>query len=246
MNCTMNTSLTQRGMLATRMQRRVRVNANRVLGSSAVCKKVADETEQTTVKSEKNVKTKAYNQMVLRSAAIPVVANLAYNPTIEALASKPGTSFLQPIADNLSGLGLPDALIHWGHPGNMAVVLFAMGGYGAYLGWQIRSPSDPSDAESFAKAKDLHPKLMAGMTFFFTAGATGGAISMAMQGQPVFESSHFITGVSGLVLLYLNGMLTLFFEDDPNARGVHAFFGSGILALFVAHMAVGVKLGLSI
>jgi hypothetical protein len=62
----------------------------------------------------------------------------------------------------------------------------------------------------------------------------------------VFESSHFITGVSGLVLLYLNGMLTLFFEDDPNARGVHAFFGSGILALFVAHMAVGVKLGLSI
>jgi hypothetical protein len=36
----MNASLTQRGMLATRMQRRVRVNANRVLRSSAVCKKV--------------------------------------------------------------------------------------------------------------------------------------------------------------------------------------------------------------
>jgi hypothetical protein len=30
---------------------------------------------------------------------------------------------------------VPEALVHWGHPGNMAVVLFAMGGYGAgYLG----------------------------------------------------------------------------------------------------------------
>jgi hypothetical protein len=61
-----------------------------------------DETEQKTVKSEKTVKTKSYNQMVLRSAAIPVVANLAYNPTIEALASKPGTSFLQPIVSATS------------------------------------------------------------------------------------------------------------------------------------------------
>lgn len=33
--------------------------------------------------------------------------------------------------------------VHWGHPGNMAVVLFAMGGYGAgYLGWCAAAPSD--------------------------------------------------------------------------------------------------------
>ncbi len=47
------------------------------------------------------------------------------------------------------------------------VVLFAMGGYGAgYLGWQIRTTSDGAMLE---KAKDLHPKLAAGMFFFFAA-----------------------------------------------------------------------------
>lgn len=42
---------------------------------------------------------------------------------------------LTPAAEYFNTLGLPEPLIHWGHPGNMAVVLFAMGGYGAgYLG----------------------------------------------------------------------------------------------------------------
>ena len=87
-----------------------------------------------------------------------------------------------------------------GHPANMAVVLLAMGGYGTYLGWQIRVGEDADDV---AKAQDLHPKLMAGMTFFFSLGALGGMISMVMQGKPAFESSHFLTGSAGLVLLYL-------------------------------------------
>ncbi len=34
------------------------------------------------------------------------------------------------------------AQVHWGHPGNMFVVLSAMGGYGSYLGWQIRLSDD--------------------------------------------------------------------------------------------------------
>jgi hypothetical protein len=48
----------------------------------------------------------------------------------------------------------------------MAVVLGAMGGYGSYLGWQIRK----GDGD-VAKAADLHPKLMAGCLIFFTLGA---------------------------------------------------------------------------
>lgn len=47
-----------------------------------------------------------------------------------------------------------------GHPGNMAVVLFAMGGYGAaYLGWQIRVSDN---RELVLKAKELHPKVCHG------------------------------------------------------------------------------------
>ena len=86
---------------------------------------------------------------------------------------------------------------------------------------------------------------MAGMTFFFTLGALGGMISCVMQGKPAFESSHFLTGSAGLVLLYLNGMLSLFFEDDPNARTAHAYLGSTTMAVFFAHMLVGIKFGLS-
>ncbi|XP_073298040.1 uncharacterized protein [Primulina huaijiensis] len=47
--------------------------------------------------------------------------------------------------------------IHWGHPCNMAVVLFAMGGYGAYLGFRIRF-SDCVSSCLFTK-KRLWPKL---------------------------------------------------------------------------------------
>jgi len=86
---------------------------------------------------------------------------------------------------------------------------------------------------------------MAGMTFFFSLGALGGMISMVMQGKPAFASSHFLTGSAGLVLLYLQGMLSLFFEDDPNARTAHAYLGTAVMALFFAHMLVGIKLGLS-
>ena len=87
--------------------------------------------------------------------------------------------FLESQAAYFSTLNLPDWLVHWGHPGNMAVVLFAMGGYGAaYLGWQIKLSDDPDVIE---KAKDAHPKLAAGMAVFFALGSLGGMMSLLMQ-----------------------------------------------------------------
>lgn len=83
--------------------------------------------------------------------------------------------------------------VHWGHPGNMAVVLLAMGGYGAgYLGWQIRTGTD---GDVVAKAREAHPKLAAGMAMFFALGAVGGTMSLIMQGKSVFERCAADTGL---------------------------------------------------
>ena len=61
----------------------------------------------------------------------------------------------------------------------MAVVLLAMGGYGAgYLGWAIRTSED---GDLVGKAKELHPKLSLGMFIFFALGASGGMLSLIMQ-----------------------------------------------------------------
>lgn len=103
-----------------------------------------------------------------------------FHPTVLALGSiNPFRMFLESQAAYFSTLNLPDWLVHWGHPGNMAVVLFAMGGYGAaYLGWQIKLSDDPDVIE---KAKDAHPKLAAGMAIFFALGSLGGMMSLLMQ-----------------------------------------------------------------
>ncbi|KAL6760888.1 hypothetical protein V8C86DRAFT_1008922 [Haematococcus lacustris] len=152
---------------------------------------------------------------------------------------------LQPQADTFSALNLPEALVHWGHPGNMMVVLLAMGGYGAgYLGWQIRNSSGGAALQT---AKEMHPKLAAGMTFFFAAGAAGGVLSLMMQGRPIFESGHAVSGLLGLSLLAVQASLpTVFASGGAAARTAHAYLGTAILAVFAVHAVQGIQLGLSI
>ncbi|KAF8101814.1 hypothetical protein N665_0201s0129 [Sinapis alba] len=162
------------------------------------------------------------------------------------VASLPGAatvrSVIGPFVEIVKSLNLPDWLVHWGHPGNMAVVLFAMGGYGTYLGFRIRYSDD---IEEKAKAKDLHPKLLAGMFFFFSLGATGGITSLLTSDKPIFESPHAVTGFIGLALLTIQTVLPTLFKDKPELRGVHGILGSGIMALFLVHSAFGLQLGLS-
>ncbi|KAG2495104.1 hypothetical protein HYH03_006714 [Edaphochlamys debaryana] len=175
----------------------------------------------------------------LMSTAVPLFTLAAAGGLADTFYSA-----LEPSATYFKTLDLPEALIHWGHPGNMAVVLFAMGGYGAaYLGWQIRTSNDAAVLE---KARDMHPKLAAGMFFFFALGATGGMMSLIMQDRPIFESPHVWTGLAGLALLGVQSVLPLAFASGSGeARTAHAYLGSSIMALFLVHAALGLNLGLS-
>lgn len=149
-----------------------------------------------------------------------------------------------PAASFFDALGLPAPLVHWGHPGNMAVVFLAMGVYGCgALGATIRYSDD---AAAVVKAKDLHPKLAVGMGLFFALGGVGGLMSLTMQGKPILQSPHVVTGLLGLLTLAFQGMLSAFFADSPGARDAHAYLGAALLALFGLHMVFGIQLGLSI
>ncbi|XP_077219729.1 translation initiation factor [Tasmannia lanceolata] len=158
-------------------------------------------------------------------------------PGAEALRSSFG-----PFVELVKSWNLPDWLVHWGHPGNMAVVLFAMGGFGSYLGFRIRFSDD---VEEKAKAKDLHPKLLGGMFFFFALGATGGITSLLTSDKPILESPHAVTAFIGLALLTIQTILPSLFEGNPGLRNVHGLLGSSIMALFLFHATLGLQLGLS-
>ncbi|KAM3316315.1 hypothetical protein ACQJBY_034443 [Aegilops geniculata] len=156
--------------------------------------------------------------------------------------AEPISAAFAPFVELVRTFSLPDWLVQWGHPGNMAVVLFAMGGYGTYLGFRIKLSDDP---EEKAKAKDLHPKLLGGMFFFFALGATGGVTALLTSGKPIFESPHAVTGVIGLALLAVQSLLPTLFEGNPGLRGAHGLLGSSIMTLFLFHAAFGLQLGLS-
>ncbi|KAL6659982.1 hypothetical protein ACP70R_002104 [Stipagrostis hirtigluma subsp. patula] len=156
--------------------------------------------------------------------------------------AEPVRAVFAPFVELVKTFDLPGWLVHWGHPGNMAVVLFAMGGYGTYLGFRIKLSDDP---EEKAKAKDLHPKLLAGMFFFFALGATGGVTALLTSDKPIFESPHAVTGVIGLALLTIQSILPTLFEGNPGLRTTHGLLGSGIMTLFLIHAALGLQLGLS-
>ena len=171
----------------------------------------------------------------------------------------------------------------------MGVVLSAMGGYGTYLGWNLRLGND--EAMSLEEAGTQHGRLMAGcvgapsshtalasrrgdarsldrvvadarpprpsaawtvrpcahrMFVFFALGAVGGLLSLTMQGKPLLSSGHATSAIIGLLLLSFQACLPLAFEEQPELRTAHAYFGSAIMAVFALHASLGVKLALSL
>jgi Protein of unknown function (DUF4079) len=153
---------------------------------------------------------------------------------------------IEPLAEIFRGLNLPSVVTHWGHPFFMSIVMFGMGGYGAYAGWQGRLLRE-TDKEAAAKQRADHSKILPAMAGFMAIGATGGILSLVIQKHAILESPHFVTGMVVLLMLFLNGALSFsgFGGENPGLRKAHAYFGSLILVVMVVHAIAGFKLGLS-
>jgi fucose 4-O-acetylase-like acetyltransferase len=158
------------------------------------------------------------------------------------------SELLEPIAAWFRTLGMPESIVHWGHPAMMAIVIFVMGSAVGWAGWRIRLATD---AEVVTKNRSNHRKIAPFMFMFLAMGYTGGVLSLVMQEKAILESPHFWTGSVVIALLAMNGALSLFgfkqAEDKAATfRKVHAYLGSTALIVMFIHAALGLKLGLSI
>lgn len=153
--------------------------------------------------------------------------------------------FLDPVASWFSGLGMPEPLIHWGHPLMMGIVVFVMGSFVGLTGWRIRVSTE---SDVMFKARQEHRVIAPLMFAFMAMGYTGGLLSLVMQDQPLLESPHFWTGTVVLLLLAVNGAIALlgFGKSDSALRTAHAYLGSVTLCVMFLHALLGLKLGLSI
>lgn len=152
---------------------------------------------------------------------------------------------LEPIADRFRSMGIPEPIVHWGHPLMMAIVVFVMGSFVGLAGWRARVVVDKDAA---IQSRAAHRQLAPWMFLFMAAGFTGGVLSLVMQHQPILESPHFWTGSIVLILLAINGVLSItgFGGDRLVLRTIHAYLGSTALCLLFLHAVLGLKLGLAI
>jgi Protein of unknown function (DUF4079) len=154
------------------------------------------------------------------------------------------TEALEPIAAFFRGV-TPEPIVHWGHPFFMGIVVVFMGSFAAISGWRGRTLEDKD-----AAMKNLgdHRKIAPLMFLFMAMGYTGGVLSLVIQRQPILESSHFWTGSLVLILLGLNGAISLsgFFGNKSTLRTYHAYLGSVAIVALVAHALLGLQLGLSL
>ncbi|OKH47002.1 hypothetical protein NIES2101_24085 [Calothrix sp. HK-06] len=152
---------------------------------------------------------------------------------------------LEPIAAWFRSLNVPEPIVHWGHPAMMGIVIFVLGSYVAYAGWQGRIAVDKDVA---IKNRADHRKLAPLMFTFMALGYTGGLLSLVMQKQPIMESPHFWTGSSVLMILGINGAISLngFGGNNQGLRNLHAYLGSTAFLVLIIHAILGFRLGISI
>ncbi|MEA5598589.1 DUF4079 domain-containing protein [Rivularia sp. UHCC 0363] len=155
------------------------------------------------------------------------------------------TEILEPIAAWFRSLGVPEPIVHWGHPAMMAIVIFVMATFVGVTGWRSRLTEDKEVA---VHSRNSHRKLAPWMFLFMMLGSLGGVLSLVMQHKPILESSHFWTGSIVLILLAINATISLtkFGGNRSGLRALHAYLGSTALCVMLLHAVFGFRLGISI
>jgi len=157
-------------------------------------------------------------------------------------------SIWTPLFQTAKEAGLaPEILLHWGHGAAMGTVLLAMGGYGAFLGWQTRvgNGGEVYPLNLGMTSRQLHPLLMGAALFFFLLGGQGGLVLLATAGQPILQSAHSSTAVVGLGLMGAQAALGLNMGSSEAGRLAHAVLGTGTLLVLLVHLFFGLGLGAS-
>eukprot|EP00466_Bigelowiella_natans_P014151 jgi/Bigna1/143858/aug1.82_g18566 len=146
-------------------------------------------------------------------------------------------------------LAMPGFFYNWFHAANMAIVAGAMGGYGAWLGFETkagRGNEEAWGALNGATKRELHTQLMAGAGLIFAAGGLGGVTFILTLQKSLFESPHAITGFAELMLFATQAGLALSMKQNPGLRQAHATLGAITMGILATHATLGIKLGLGL
>lgn len=84
--------------------------------------------------------------------------------------------------------------------------------------------------------------------FFFFLGGQGGLVFTLWYERELLASPHALTGLAGLLLLAGEAALGTVMKTSENEaalRATHAYLGTSIMALFMAHSVLGLINGLS-
>ncbi|KAK4528063.1 hypothetical protein GAYE_SCF48G5997 [Galdieria yellowstonensis] len=159
----------------------------------------------------------------------------------EAIGTSSNPLVIQRVADYFKTLGIPENVEKYGHPVMMAIMIAFLGGATAYYGWMGRLNPDKKKGVS---QKAFHANLATVFWLLAFAGASGGTLSVAMQGYPVWKSPHALSALAVLLGLTANAWIAFSgFGNTPatrqNGRKVHAYLGTAVMALLLVHSALG-------
>lgn len=161
----------------------------------------------------------------------------------QTLAENPAA--LQSVANAFNTLNMPPWLVNYGHPALMTFMILGMGLPGAVFGWQGRLNDNKKEG---VKQKNLHENIMVAFFLLAVLGGAGGTLSVAMQGEDVWVSKHFLSAVAVVLFLATNSVIAysgfkLGNDGSPkgrlSGRKLHAFFGIGTMAVLAVHGVLG-------